>query len=414
MKKKTKLYFLSPNYRSFGNAAEEIYFAILKASRDGCKVVLLIPNFFFLNKSIKSNKELYLLDHPLLLNKNSFLNVSLSLVWFFYAVLLYMWSLFLDKISPIFTDDDKIISRYSVPAIGKLGLWKSKYDLFLNTEELSKFWIQNYSNFSPPRISEDKLMYAENKKSMLFGKKDAWFVSLHVPDSLIESNIRQADIKNYIKAIEYITSKGGYVVRLGDSTMPKLPKLRHVIDYAHFENQSEIMNLYFLSKSIFLLGASSGPTTVAKLLGNKVIAANRTHFIQDPFVDLSIQKQVFRKIDNSKLSLKEVNDIGADTQFFENRDSEVFFLKENSPEEILNLVKEALQFDLKKPTDLQISFNKHLRRSALNMFMKEDFPRHYDGIRKEDMADYKVRAFIESPLCYRNNYIADFFIKENM
>ena len=50
-----------------------------------------------------------------------------------------------------------------------------------------------------------------------------WYVLLHVR-STSDNNFshRNSDITNYKKAIEFITSRGGFVVRIGDKSMKKL------------------------------------------------------------------------------------------------------------------------------------------------------------------------------------------------
>ena len=55
---------------------------------------------------------------------------------------------------------------------------------------------------------------------------DAWYVCFHVREGGYSGdfdNIRNCDIDNYVEAMQYITSKGGWVVRMGDASMKILP-----------------------------------------------------------------------------------------------------------------------------------------------------------------------------------------------
>ena len=101
---------------------------------------------------------------------------------------------------------------------------------------------------------------------------DAWFVSLHVrtpgfhqESDLLHQAHRNADILSYLPAIKEITRRGGWVVRLGDASMPPLPALPGVIDYALSPFKSAAMDVYLLGTCRFFVGVASGlshlPTT---------------------------------------------------------------------------------------------------------------------------------------------------------
>ena len=103
--------------------------------------------------------------------------------------------------------------------------------------------------------------------------KDAWYVTLIVRDHYIEANNekikpssaaqRDARIDSYQSAIRRIRERGGWIIRIGDRTMPKLPSMEGIIDYAHSPLKSPMMDLFTVAKSRFLLGTASGPSTVA-------------------------------------------------------------------------------------------------------------------------------------------------------
>ena len=109
--------------------------------------------------------------------------------------------------------------------------------------------------------------------------KNAQYVLLHVRDgSTYNDSARQthrnADINDYIMSIKFIISKGGYVIRVGDSNMPKLPKIKNLIDYAHSEYKSQKIDIFLASSCKFLIGTSSGFWALNHIFGTPVLMTN--------------------------------------------------------------------------------------------------------------------------------------------
>ena len=73
-----------------------------------------------------------------------------------------------------------------------------------------------------------------------------------------EGDHRNVAIRDYFPAIDYITSRGGLVVRLGDPSMVRVKGIDGVIDYPFTEHKSLPMDLYLVSRCRFLLGCTSG------------------------------------------------------------------------------------------------------------------------------------------------------------
>jgi putative glycosyltransferase (TIGR04372 family) len=107
-----------------------------------------------------------------------------------------------------------------------------------------------------------------------------WFVGLHVREQGWKDNgsraeeFRNADIKDYIPAIQAVTDAGGWVVRMGDATMKPLPPMPRVIDYVHSSAKSDWMDIFLCAASRFFIATSSGPYTVAMAFGTPVVATN--------------------------------------------------------------------------------------------------------------------------------------------
>lgn len=112
-------------------------------------------------------------------------------------------------------------------------------------------------------------------------KEDSWFVALHVRDLGFHSeksgsmqSHRNASISDYLGAIHEITSRGGWVIRMGDPSMPKMPKMPRTIDYAHSPQRVEWMDVFLMSEARFFLGTTSGLANAVISLGTPCLLVN--------------------------------------------------------------------------------------------------------------------------------------------
>lgn len=137
--------------------------------------------------------------------------------------------------------------------------------------------------------------------------EDAWFVALHVRDAGYHE-LRNADIFSYLGAMAAVVERGGWVVRMGDASMPKLPaELPGVIDYCHSDSKSDWMDVYLWADCRFLVGTTSGPLGVPGTFGVPVVQTNwcpiglRTWFSQD----IQIPKLYWSERDDRHLTFAE-------------------------------------------------------------------------------------------------------------
>ena len=110
-----------------------------------------------------------------------------------------------------------------------------------------------------------------------------WFVPFHVRSdqyweeykSTLDANkYRNADIENYIPAMEEVVARGGWVVRLGGPDEPALPDMKGVIDYAPEKERADWLDVFFCARARFLVGSISGPFNVATVFGVPVLGTN--------------------------------------------------------------------------------------------------------------------------------------------
>lgn len=103
--------------------------------------------------------------------------------------------------------------------------------------------------------------------------RDAWFVALHVRETTL-GEVRNAKILDYIAAIGEITRRGGWVIRMGDPTMTRLPQMENVIDYAHSYIRSDRIDVYLIGACKFFVGTNSGPLFAPGLFGVPCLQTN--------------------------------------------------------------------------------------------------------------------------------------------
>jgi putative glycosyltransferase (TIGR04372 family) len=113
---------------------------------------------------------------------------------------------------------------------------------------------------------------------------NAPYVCLHIRESSYygadrekegsgQSN-RNADIANYLDAINYLTAQGYWVLKMGSKSSPPVPEMDHVIDYARSDFKSPEMDIYLIRHAKFLLGTTSGLLNVAVSFDMPVAAVN--------------------------------------------------------------------------------------------------------------------------------------------
>ncbi|WP_257170478.1 TIGR04372 family glycosyltransferase [Bradyrhizobium sp. SRS-191] len=108
-----------------------------------------------------------------------------------------------------------------------------------------------------------------------FGMKPGdWYVCLHTRDAAhyfefmgTGQTHRNAPIETLLDAIRLITSRGGWVIKLGGPNSPKLPPMTRTIDYALSEFRSDLMDIHLIRHARAFIGTTSGLTNVAVSFG---------------------------------------------------------------------------------------------------------------------------------------------------
>jgi len=105
-------------------------------------------------------------------------------------------------------------------------------------------------------------------------KPGDWYVCLHMRDAAhygetegVGQTHRNAGIAGYLETIRYVTSRGGWIVKLGGRDSAKLPNMEHVVDYGRGTFKSSLIDLYLIRNCRFFIGTTSGLTNIAVSFG---------------------------------------------------------------------------------------------------------------------------------------------------
>ena len=223
------------------------------------------------------------------------------------------------------------------------------YTQYLNTSNSSSFQPNTSLSFSQTEEEQGK----DFLRQMGLGEDD-WFVCFHSRDPAhydwdYMSN-RDSSIRNYLKAAELVTEKGGYAIRMGAAVAEPLPDTGNpqIIDYP-VNFRSHFRDIYLLANCQFFLGNTSGIFSCSMIFDRLVGMANTISW--DLPAPRSFDPWIPKLIKNSKtnklLTFNEVTELGFDQiaadDFFRMKELGYEFI-ENTAEDIEDLCKDM--FDL--------------------------------------------------------------------
>ena len=346
----------TPWVGAVGNMSEEMYYALLRARRENRKVLFLFPYdlfkpFVFSKFGLGINSELKKIESVYRFGKYNnpfiiFLNIILTLA----CSILILIDVTIGK----FVNFPR---WFRVPQIGKELLWRRNKKEKYSYERVRKWnWGHELQTYLEINLPKKSLLRAKEIRLKMGLPEDAWFVCLHNREGGYYSQakgykegqvkvIRNADIKNYIKAIKYITKNGGWVVRIGDQNMTKLPKMKNVIDYPFTEYKSDLMDIYLLKECNFFIGPRSGIAETAIMFQKPAVFVNwiaELNFLPWLSGSLVIYKHIFHNKLDRFLSLKDMLHFTLYRDSYMDTSTNTYDLIENSEEEIYCVVKEFL------------------------------------------------------------------------
>jgi len=175
---------------------------------------------------------------------------------------------------------------------------------------------------------------------------DSWWITLHVREAHDgRATSRNSDIEAYLTAVSAVTARGGIVIRIGAPSMKRLPPMPGVIDDAHSETRSDVMDVVWLSQSRFFLGSNSGPLNVCYAFGVPCVVPNFAPMGHGAYTgrDLFIPKLYVRLRDGKALTFAEVLRSPLRRLYGPGEFAAAgLTLVDNTPEEIHDLVTEMM------------------------------------------------------------------------
>ena len=400
---RTGLIILTPHLGVVGNCAEEVYFGLLKARQEGRKLLILWPydlpwklKFRLTNEevvNIGSKYRAFPYCHA----------VTVAARLLLTAYFVFFRSISLLKRLIVGTHLNNV---YRIPIIGASTLWQPPDVDGFSWEVVNNFdWPEQLGSELEVYVEERKMRVAEGARARLGLPADSWFVCLHVRESGFrdtntykEGSVyseRNADILNYIEAIKEITRRGGWVVRLGDASMTRLPAMERVIDYPFTEEKSALMDVYLISQCRLYIGMMTGIYDVARLFQRPMIMTNMNNWLYTYPIkkeDLGIAKHVYSKSKGRFLSLREWIAEPWNAVSYSHPIGEDYVFHENSPDELKAVVVEFFnRGDNFGHSELQTQFDDwRIKRGrdivSERMFLPEDVQLYY----RKNITDYDL------------------------
>ena len=392
---------LIPHPIAIGNCGEEIYFGLLKARREKKKLLVILPYPLPGRLRLQFHNNRALLE--LQTEYRSRLQDSFWYGPLCWGVTLYF--AFFRAISIVTTRLLGITLReqITIPMVGQEVLWQPQGTMKNFSWDVVNAYDWTAQMEAPVDIS---LSESQQKQAHILRRDmglpaDAWFVCLHVREGGYysdhdSSGSRNATIANYFEAIKEITRRGGWVVRMGDASMTRLPQMERVIDYPFTAAKSAMMDLYLIKECRFYIGMLSGILDLAMLFQRPMLVVNMCSWLlafPPKRSDLGLFKHVYSKKLKRFLSPFEWPRLawGGHSTF---SPEEEYEFHENTPEELRAVVVEYLD----RPENwvhspLQKEFNA-LRINGARELLRSEFN---PGDNFADMlARYRLASRLES------------------
>lgn len=229
--------------------------------------------------------------------------------------------------------------------------------------------------------------------------RNAWFVCLHVREAgfndhfhfgLMSQSYRNAHIDSYYLAIQSIVERGGWVIRMGDTTMKPLPKMKQVIDYAHSDLKSDWMDVFLCANCHFFIGTSSGLCFVPPTFGRPCVLTNWTPMgVIIPWSgrDIYIPKLYKSKEDQQLLSFTELT---------------------SPPTPIIHIFSGKVLADL--GIEVVDNTSEEINSLVLEMLDKLEGKAEYTEADNQLQAQYKI--WLEQNNCYGSSRIGRDFLRK--
>lgn len=157
---------------------------------------------------------------------------------------------------------------------------------------------------------------------------------------------RNSNIENYVPAMDYLTQRGYWVLRMGKLTAHPLKTGNPmIIDYSNSGLRTEFLDIWLCFNCTFMLSTGSGIDAVAAIARKPIVCVDflayldTTYFFRNSII---IYKHLHNRRGGEKLSLRDIVRLESET-YYKNSDfywSRGVEWRSNTPQEIMDAVKE--------------------------------------------------------------------------
>ena len=345
--------YLSPHVYSVGECSDDIHQGLIKAKQEKKKLVILYPfDIPCIFKYKLTNRALLNIKSDLIVDQGKYVTILSRMLMTCIYMPLRVAGLLLRKFSRFNLPDS-----YHFPQIGIRNIYVPEKPMKeFSFDSVRRYgWEKKFNETKDITIRLNDNVHDGYEYRRIGLPRNCWFVCLHVRESGFRSDegrreLRNANILTYIPAIKEITSRGGWVVRMGDDTMTPLPSMENVIDYPFTKYKSDFMDLCLIQNCLFYIGSQSGPHDIARLISKNTLLVNMFAWNLDPrgIRGRGILKHVYSKREKRYLSIKELltRDWGAKSMDISHGvfDGDNYIASENSEGEISRAVLEYMDF----------------------------------------------------------------------
>lgn len=183
-------------------------------------------------------------------------------------------------------------------------------------------------------------------KFICFHGRDSSYLNSVYPGDWSYHDYRDVDIKNYLPAIEELTQRGYFAIRMGKKVNDKFESSNTmIIDYANSNYQTDFMDIFLSAKCDFYLSSGSGAFCPSLVFRRPQIIVNACPFLTVLDYDsnlIFIPKKYWSFNKDREMTCHEVFESNSHTFHNSKQFREAgISLIENSPQEILDLVIEG-------------------------------------------------------------------------
>jgi putative glycosyltransferase (TIGR04372 family) len=181
-------------------------------------------------------------------------------------------------------------------------------------------------------------------------KPTDWFVCLHVRESGFHGDgkghsqeYRDSDIEQYTLAIEAITERGGWVIRMGGAEMRPIRPNPKVVDYALSDFKSDRFDVFLSARCRFFIATNSGMGIVPSTFGVPAVVVDFLPLANEIYIKNGcfIPKLCWSSVDSRYLTFDEC----MEAPLGYSHTGETFAgltIRHNTPDEIKDVVIEMM------------------------------------------------------------------------